>query len=358
MYNKLVLVVFTTIQAFFATAQLSVMPQIPNAGLIPKSLLWNSLLINNSSTPISVRMVVEVHDRFSNALVYRGRSGIFSIPVGPKYVGESAVNGVMEDFVGPAFERSGLITAGHYKVCQYFEETLVESIRLVEQCVAIDVEAMVPIQLIYPRDSSILLSSITNFSWLPPVPVNIFPDLRFDLIVALQYEGQSSTEAIERNTSIVNAFDLTSPMFNVADLGTRFDTGRHYVWQVVARNGYGYGAKSPIWHFKVENPSLVYPEIRTKYFLHLQEGKVDSYPFSNVIDFSFDNTMNDKEGNAQLMIVTAEGIQRIVAEKRLVIQERRPVFSWTLPSECKQYNQLKLSIQLKSGRRFEGLLMK
>jgi hypothetical protein len=113
------------------------------------------------------------------------------------------------------------------------------------------VEPLSPPALIMPDDDSTVMSANPDFSWMPPGPPAMFTDLRYNLLISPVFEGQSSTDAIQKNLPLQQAEGLQQPYFTFPIQGPQLEAGQTYAWQVIAENGQQYAAKSEVWTFKM-----------------------------------------------------------------------------------------------------------
>jgi hypothetical protein len=112
------------------------------------------------------------------------------------------------------------------------------------------VEPLSPPLLTMPEDDSVVTVTQPNFTWLPPTPLNMFSNLTYDFLISEVNDGQSLTDAIQKNLPIQQAQGLQQPFLTYPLTGPQLEAGKTYAWQVIARNQSQYAAKSDVWSFR------------------------------------------------------------------------------------------------------------
>jgi hypothetical protein len=332
--------------------QAAIQPQVPQAGLVQKTQLWNlSVSYMLADNPLVVMDLV-VKDRVSNQPVLTGRSAAFRLSYGVQMVTEASAGPVTYTYSSPTAEGgSGLLAAGLYEAC-YQILTPDQKTTLGDACTAIDVEAMSPPQLSLPEDSAVLLTQYPQFSWLPPVPVSLFPALRYDLLVTEVLVGQTAQEALQRNTPLFSTSALTANMLVYPSGYPMPDTGRYYAWQVTARNGDTYGAKSEVWVFRVANPS---PEMfmdSAVYFPRLTKKVFDAvHNITDPVRFEFVNEGNEPTAVIRLFRTTG-GRKELLASKAIKVSPGQNFITWDAGTPAREDKEqlLTFSLLLPSGQ--------
>ncbi len=338
-------------------AQVVMVPQVPGVGMVLKPYVWNILLTNSGTETLSAQMKIVAKDRMNGTVFYNAISANFSIPNGPTLLNENIAGPIDIQEMHYQLENSGFFPAGYYNFC--FELIFNDGKTApVVECMPVDVEAMAPPFLLMPEDSSVTTNQLPVFIWMPPAPITLFPILLYDLIVVEQYPGQPKLEAIQRNNPVVSAFNLTSPVFPLASIGTQLDTGKIYVWQVIARNGDSYGTKTDAWSFKIGAIDTTLLENHNgKYYIQLsRSGIMNTYPMQEDLAFTFLNETNDGEAFCSLVSITNQG-QSEVASKTLTLQGGRNYLHWNLAGNITEHPILLLKVMLKSGATYSCYLM-
>jgi len=122
-------------------------------------------------------------------------------------------------------------TFGHYEICLhiYAVEHGVQG----EACAPIEIMPVSPPVIISPEnDAEVGFNPV--FSWAPPVPMNIFKSICYELKIVPVYAGQSGYEAMSRNNPVLKEPCLSSLSFiyNISNLP--LEDGVQYAWQITA----------------------------------------------------------------------------------------------------------------------------
>jgi hypothetical protein len=224
-----------------------------------KSQLW-AVSVSNTGAPIEARLQLDMQDLETHQSVLTAASGVFRVPKGTTVVSVTSLEPIVYNYNSPVVvdrTPNGPLPVGKYQVCYQLLRTSGETEGIVaEDCDEIAVEPLSPPLLTSPEDDSVVTVAQPNFTWTPPAPVSMFDDLSYDVIISEVNEGQSVSDAIEKNLPIQQAQGLRTPFLTYPLTGPQLDTGRTYAWQVVARNQQTYAAKSEVWSFRTPGKSL------------------------------------------------------------------------------------------------------
>lgn len=290
------LAIFLTTVA--ASGQILINPQLPAAGLLHKNQLWNILLISNYNYSIGVQVQMTMTDMHSEQKVLTGMSGLFTISKGAKQLREADLGPVQYNYSGLNISlnnnTAGLLTAGNYMVCYTLITTDDKTgLPVLEACVPVEIEPLAPPQLITPADTSWVESHYPNFTWLPPSPVAIVPQLHYEILLVEMKKGQNAYDAIQRNTPVYMQSYLSTAFLLYPSSAQSLEPGKHYAWQVIAKNGEAYAQKTEVWSFKVKPDSAniaidanAYPKLRRGYDAH-------SYTCKGNMKFEYNNEAGD-----------------------------------------------------------------
>lgn len=238
--------------------QLSVTLQGPPAGVIQKSSLWNMALINSGSGTMEVSISLSLLDSRTDQPVLTATTRPVLLTRGVRQLKPVDVSPVNYSYISPAFARmgpgDGLLPVGNYRACYtfyvYVGERHTESV-LAEECIPLEVQPLSPPQLSMPADTALVETPYPQFSWLPPMPVNLFNDLKYDLLVTEVQTGQTPQSAIQENLPVYSGLNLTQAYHSYPASYKNLDTGKVYAWRVVAKNGQSFAAQSEVWTFHI-----------------------------------------------------------------------------------------------------------
>lgn len=241
-----------------AYSQILISPQIPPQGLMQKNQLWNILCINNSGFPQYVQIQLSLTKSVSEQPILTGTGRTFLLQKGTTLIRADDVAPVQYQYTSAttAIGAGDWLTAGSYNVC-YTLSAPDEKIGTpsAEACLNIDSEPLSPPQLISPADTSIVETNYPGFNWIPPAPAMMFTDLKYELLIVEIKEGQSAYDAIQRNVPIYLHRYLPNPFVLYPSSSKALESGKHYAWQVIAKNGNAYSQKTEAWSFRIKDDS-------------------------------------------------------------------------------------------------------
>ncbi|MBN9383768.1 MAG: hypothetical protein J0H74_23630 [Chitinophagaceae bacterium] len=238
--------------------QLSVSLQGPPAGVIQQSGLWNMALINSGASTLEVTISLNLVDNSTNQPVLTATTQPVLLTRGVRQLKPMDISSVSYSYLSPAFARlgtgNGLLPVGNYRACYTFYTFHGErhmEVVLAEECIPVEVQPLSPPQLSLPADTAVVETPYPQFSWLPPVPMNLFSDLKYDLLVTEVQAGQTPQSAIQENLPIYSGLNLAQAFHSYAASYKGLDTGKVYAWRVVAKNGQAFAAQSEVWTFRL-----------------------------------------------------------------------------------------------------------
>ncbi|MDA3616860.1 hypothetical protein, partial [Polluticaenibacter yanchengensis] len=104
-----------------------------------------------------------------------------------------------------------------------------------------------------------------HFIWTAPMPLTIFSNLNYELVLVEVEAGQSKGDAIQRNLPVWSLGNIRTNTALYPSSWISLDTGKVYAWQVTARNGDYYGGKSQIWEFRLKDTVPVLDTLFTSF---------------------------------------------------------------------------------------------
>jgi hypothetical protein len=238
--------------AIAARAQYNITP-LAVSPIYLKSQLW-AVSVSNTGGPIEARLQMDLKDAESHQSVLAGASAIFRVPTGAMVLSLNSLEPIVYSYNSPVVvdrTPNGPLPVGQYQVC--YQLLLMSGERqgvVAEDCDELAVEPFNPPLLTSPEDDSIVRVAQPNFTWTPPAPASMFDDLSYDVIISEVSEGQSVSDAIQKNLPVQQAQGLRTPFLTYPLTGPQLDTGKTYAWQVIARNQQTYAAKSEVWSFR------------------------------------------------------------------------------------------------------------
>ncbi len=247
-------------------AQLVLNAQLPAAGFVQKDQLWNLILVNNKADILDVTIQMDLQDAATGQVVLSASTGNLLIGKGVKNIAAKDLQPILYNYNVPDLSRNYL-PMGAYIACYQVISNVIKEGPLAQECVRFNIDPLSPPLLSSPADKAAIESPYPQFTWMPPTPYDMFTNLSYDLLVTEVTEGQSATEAIQYNTPIYSKSDIAQPYESYASSFTKLDTGKIYAWQVVAKNGLSYAAKTEVWTFKVKKINKAAEAVNNSYVL-------------------------------------------------------------------------------------------
>ncbi|MBO9151149.1 hypothetical protein ACFOTA_02950 [Chitinophaga sp. GCM10012297] len=239
--------------ALRAGAQVSMMPQVPPAGVILKAQLWNILLVSASDRPVNVTISLRLLDAQQNQPLLTGITKNITLTKGAKQLQMADVSPVRYEYLSANIDRSvnGFLPAGQYLACYSLHVEGGKEYNNREDCIPFTIEPVSPPMLNLPEDGAVLESRLPQFTWLPPAPVNLFSQLNYEMLLTEVHAGQSAPEAIQQNLPVLRLTKLRDNYAIYPSSAARLDTGRTYAWCVIAKNGEQFAAQTEVWAFRI-----------------------------------------------------------------------------------------------------------
>jgi len=272
--------VLTALALSTVFAQVHIQATIPVVGLVQKNQLWNLVLVNGTAMTIDGRLEIVLRDRQNGIELFTATTSRISLPKGSLSVNVNSLNPIQYNYVGmePDKTISGLLPAGAYIVCYSFSRTSGEKQELLaEECFPFDAEPLSPPMLMFPADSSELETQPMQFSWTPPAPAGMFNKLHYEFFITEIMPGQKAAEALQVNMSFYNTSHLYNNFLTYPAGLPAFEKEKWYAWQVVARSGENYAAKTETWVFKIKNPEQKPPVPENLTYLLLHDDLTGTY---------------------------------------------------------------------------------
>jgi hypothetical protein len=292
---KKIILISLGLLPFLLQAQITINAQLPPAGLVQKDQLWNLIAINNTGNVVSAYINMSLQDQSTGQVVLSASTHTLIIDKGVKVLTSKDAQPVQYNYSSSEFSKS-FLPMGAYTICYQLmalghgDEGVVSN-----DCVAITIEPLSPPLLNMPEDKANLQTPYPQFNWMPPAPFNMFSNLNYDLIVAEVLPGQSSSEAIEYNIPVYSRSNIPQTIDNYPSSYPKLDTAKTYAWQVIAKNGTNYAAKTDVWTFKIASSQRPVDIISSTPFTQLTTSSSDKAVAPNgVLKIVYDNKSTSK----------------------------------------------------------------
>jgi len=295
--KKHLLIIACTFLLSVSYGQIVITPQLPPAGLIQKSQLWNIILINNSGYAQQAQIQMSLTDRTTGQKLMVGSSRSVLIPKGATPFREADLGPIQYNYSAgyASIDRNlgNLLQAGGYIVCYTVLSNKGEAVSISEDCVSMDIEPLMPAQLLSPADTSVIETNYPAFNWIPPAPVNMFSDLTYEMILVEVKKDQNPYDAVQRNAPVFWQQYLTNPFLVYPSSINALKPGKKYAWQIVVNNNKTYVQKTQAWSFSIKNDSTAIV-IDANVFPQLNKGfTAYSYICKGNMNFEYNNETGD-----------------------------------------------------------------
>lgn len=272
-------------------------PQLPSQGLIQQNQLWNMLVINNGDPIRNCEIQLNFQDATTGALVFKGTTGPLYIPSGVTQISQKDIGGVNYEYGSNAANiarTGGLLPIGQFNVCYSMlaGESKLSGIAL-PVCMPLTVQPFSPPQLAYPADRSTVETEYPVFSWIPPMPANMFSSLNFKFVLTEVNPGQNPVDALSRNPILFYREGIKDMAFPYPSSYVALEKGKTYAWQVIATNENTYSAATEVWSFSLKTDTL-YVLLDSAAYPHLKRGAGSNHFVTHdKMKFSYDNEAGD-----------------------------------------------------------------
>lgn len=305
------------ISPVFCYAQVTITAQLPSGNMVPRDALWNTVISNINAEETELLLVVNIKELQTGNLVMSANSAKFLVGKGVKVTRLADLQPVNYVFTENGFERS-FLPLGSYQVCyQVFGKQ--EQV-LAQDCINLQVDPLSPPMLTFPENAAVLRDDHPQFSWLAPGTPGMLGNLSYDLTVAELASGQSAAEAIEYNAPVYQRTGIRQTFENYPSSSLKLDTGKTYVWQVVARNNDSYAAKTEAWTFTVGNdklPQIVRESAYVEIDLKINQLSIAPEGF---LKFKFTNRLADTSANFQIFDLQEKSTEPLVEISKNILR--------------------------------------
>lgn len=255
MFKKIVVIAICLLPVF-TKAQITINAQLPAGGFVQKEQLWNLILINNNADVSDVSIQLNLQNALTGEVLLNAVTGNILLAKGVKLIKAGDVQPVSYSYTQPDLVRNYLPMGSYIACYRIITNTGRKDAPLTEECIRVNIDPLSPPMLNSPADKEEIATPYPQFSWMPPTPFEIFSNLGYDILVTEVLQGQSPVEAIQYNTPVYTKGNITQPYESYASSFTKLDTGKIYAWQVIAKNGINYSAKTEVWTFAIAKKQM------------------------------------------------------------------------------------------------------
>ncbi len=288
-------------------AQVTLNAQLPQAGFVQKEQLWNLILVNNNADVLDLSIQMNLQDAITGQVVLTATTGNLLLSKGVKMIKSGDIQPISYDYTAPDLSRNYLPMGAYVACYQIINNIGRKETPLAEECIRINIDPLSPPMLNSPSDKSDIESPYPQFTWMPPTPFDMFSSLSYDLLVTEVLQGQSAIEAIQYNTPLYSKGSINQPYESYATSFNKLDTGKLYAWQVVAKNGINYAAKTEVWTFKVAPPSWIKQLIEQTPFVKMKTDNPEkSIAPNGTLKIAYNNETSDSVARVYLKEVNVK----------------------------------------------------
>lgn len=289
---KKLFVLTILVAALQAQSQLIVNIPLPPDGILQKSQLWNMSVTNTGTATVSLHIELTFSDVANSMQLMSAATQVISIPRGTTHLSNVLLQPIQYNVMNPGYaidvSPNGLLPVGSFEVCYSFMAHSVEDMeKIAEDCRQLIIEPLSPPLLVYPFDQDTIETKNPALSWLPPMPVHLFTNLRYDLDLVEVYPSQSPSDAVQQNLPVFRQQGIPENTIRYPVSAQLLKINKQYAWRITATSNHLPVAQSEAWVFlineseKVEhnkNPDLPFAKLKkneTGYAIYINEIRFD-----------------------------------------------------------------------------------
>lgn len=301
---KKILVLSMMIAVLQAKSQLLVNLQLPPNGVMQKSQLWNMVVTNTGSTTLTVHIELIFTDVANSMQVMSAATQVINISPGTIQLNNSMLQPIQYNIISPAYvidaSPNGLLPVGDFEVCYSFMSHPSDAVvKIAEECQELIIEPLSPPQLVYPFDQSVIETKNPLLTWLPPLPVSLFTNLKYDLDLVEVFPNQSPVDAIQQNLPIFHqqGIAVTTILYPVST--PMLELNKQYAWRIIAKSSEVQVGQSETWMFSIKEFNRVDSVHSSELpFAKLKKGEESGYAiFVKELKFDYLNENADSIWN-------------------------------------------------------------
>lgn len=305
MLKKIIIIVICALP-LFTKAQVTINAQLPPGGFVQKEQLWNIILVNNNADVLDVSIQLNLQDAFTGEVVLTAITGNIILAKGVKLLKAGDVQPISYNYTQSDLFRNYLPMGGYIACYRIINNKGRKDAPLTEECIRVNIDPLSPPMLNSPADKEEIATPYPQFSWMPPTPFEMFSNLNYDILITEVLQGQSPTEAIQYNTPIYTKGNIVQPYESYAGSFTKLDAGKIYAWQVIARNGMNYSAKTEVWTFTIGKNKIEKRDISNSYVSLKNSGDDQNIYYLKDDKLSIRFYSFEKDFTAKIKILTTD----------------------------------------------------
>lgn len=292
-------------------AQLIATIQFPIGGMVYKSQLWNLILTNTTSTSQLIHVELTISYRNNGQPVLTAVTRTLTLMPGTTQLNSSNFDPIQYNSSLPQVDLSpnGLLPVGEFDLCYIFLKHNSDQVQqIAEQCQPAVIEPLAPPELVYPYNETAIPEKQPQFSWLPPIPTQLFSTLNYQILVAEIMPGQSAADAIQNNLPLLESDHLFTQNLIYPASAPSLEYDKQYAWQIIAKNNEMIVGSSEVWEFSIKQfeKGMGLSMGQLPYVQLKKEVQSNFTLFIGEIKFDYLNETNDKNWNIKVTDLTEE----------------------------------------------------
>ena len=253
---KKIFVLGMIMSALQSNPQLLVNLQLPPNGIIQKSQLWNMTLTNAGTTTLSIHIEILFTDVVNSLQVMSAATQVITIAPGAMHLNNSLLQPIQYNVLSTAYtvdpSPNGLLPVGDFELCYSFMSHSIDGVeKSAEECQELIIEPLSPPQLVYPYDQAIIETKNPQLTWLPPMPVSLFTNLKYDLDLVEVFPNQSPADAIQQNLPLFHQQSVAATTLLYPVNAPPLELNKQYAWRIIAKSSEMQVGQSETWVFSV-----------------------------------------------------------------------------------------------------------
>lgn len=288
-------------------AQVLITPQIPPYGVAQKIQLWNMVLTNTSNAVKSIHLEMMITDARNGQQVMSGASRILDIAPGIMQANAAILGPIQYNILSSSYYvdpgPAGLLPVGDFDVCFSILLHVSDAVNKIgEECQELIIEPLSPPLLQSPYETAVIETRNPMFTWLPPMPVNLFTNLRYDLELVELYPNQSAADGMQQNIPIFRQSGIPTTSLFYPVSAVQLSMEKMYAWRILAKSNEAIVAQSETWTFSLKDfaKSTLLLAQELPYVKLKKEDAGGFAVFPGVLKFDYTNETSDTTWNITL----------------------------------------------------------
>lgn len=255
---KRLFLIFFSFTFITSKAQVAISSTIPNSGILTRAQLWNVLLINNNTNTLNCKLEVVVMHKYTSIIEFTGSSNFFELKPGTMQTNSNVLMPITYNQANSTNLNldNSFLPIGSYNICYKLLQLIDVTTQIAEECINVDIVPLSPPILTQPINNAELKTQPLNFTWVPPSPIALFNNLKYELNVVEVLQNQAPNEAIQYNIPFYYRNNLSNCIVNFEASTNNFEKNKTYAWQIVAIDNNGLRFYSEVNKFRLEDNKI------------------------------------------------------------------------------------------------------